>query len=257
MGLRAGEAQPSRAHLLGAARAAAAGSRPADRGWLADVAGTPVNFGFNALAAVTLLADARHAPPAAGIGRLLVDARGLRLDPSSAIRQDNSLQAWPWVDGTFSWVEPTAWCLLLLKKLRGALEPGAAERIGIGEQMLRDRACAEGGWNYGSSNVYGQELFPYVPTTALGLIAMQDRRDDPVVARALGRLRTSFRGESTPIALALTIVALAIHGVSVAEPTAGLVELLNASPDGHALQGLAMSLYALTVSDHGVSAFTV
>ena len=34
------------------------------------------------------------------------------------MRQDGSLQAWSWVDGTFSWVEPTAWCLLLLKKWR-------------------------------------------------------------------------------------------------------------------------------------------
>ncbi len=64
----------------------------------------------------------------------------------------------------------------------------AAERIEIGERMLRDRACGAGGWNYGGSNVYGQELFPYVPTTALGLLAMQDHPGDPIVARALAWL---------------------------------------------------------------------
>ena len=34
--------------------------------------------------------------------------------------------------------------------------------------LLADRACRGGGWNYGNANVLGQDLHPYVPTTAVG-----------------------------------------------------------------------------------------
>ena len=53
--------------------------------------------------------------PAAELQRLadaLVEARGLAIKPSPIQRQDNSLQGWSWIDGTFSWAEPTAWALL-------------------------------------------------------------------------------------------------------------------------------------------------
>ena len=149
---------------------------PREAGWLIDLPGAPANFAFNALAALTMRSHSEGVGAATQIARQLVDVRGLKLEQGREIRQDNSLQAWPWIDGTFSWVEPTTLCLLLFKKLRATFStPATAERISIAERMLTDRACTAGGWNYGGSNVYGQELFPYVPTTALGLLAMQDR----------------------------------------------------------------------------------
>ena len=88
----------------------------------------------------------------------LVAARGLALKPSPVQRQDNALQGWSWIDGTFSWGEPTAWALLALKKCRarGMTAKGAEARIRDGEAILRDRVCVTGGWNYGNSNVFGQ-----------------------------------------------------------------------------------------------------
>ena len=62
---------------------------------------------------------------------------------------------------TFSWVEPTSWCILALKK--AAPDPTAretADRVIEAERMLADRCCLEGGWNYGNSNVLGKELHP-------------------------------------------------------------------------------------------------
>lgn len=113
---------------------------PRHDGWLVDVAGAPVNYGFNALAGLTLATHDTGMASARALARALVDVRGMRLQQAPAFRQDNSLQAWPWIDGTFSWVEPTAWSLLLLKKLGvGQSGQGAAERVQVGEAMLRDR----------------------------------------------------------------------------------------------------------------------
>jgi hypothetical protein len=228
---------------------------PTERQWLVDVPGAPVNFAFNALAALTLLGHPDGASGADHLARLILTVKGRRLDQSAALRQDNSLQAWPWVDGTFSWGEPTSLCLLLVKKLRARLGAEAVERIEVAETMLRDRACRDGGWNYGSSNVYGQELFPYVPTTALGLIALQDRTVDPVVVAALRYLEANYASEATPMALSLSIIALGVHARPVTAVHAVLVERLPKAFDAGSTLGRAMSLYALADASHGDTIF--
>ena len=137
------------------------------------------NWSFHALALATRLglgeaSDADLQP----LADALVAARGLALKPSPVQRQDNSLQGWSWIAGTFSWGEPTAWALLALKKCRarGITAKGADARIRDGEAILRDRVCVTGGWNYGNSNVFGKDLPAYVPTTAIALLALQDCR---------------------------------------------------------------------------------
>src|SRR5262245_25290515 len=122
--------------------------------WLVDATGAPINYAFNALAALTLLQNPDGAALARQVAGRLVTAKGVRLEQTDALRQDNSMQRWPWIDQTFSWVEPTAYCLLLLKKMRqepgGAATPSlkpqasslpaeAGERIQVGERMLLDR----------------------------------------------------------------------------------------------------------------------
>jgi hypothetical protein len=228
---------------------------PTDKQWLSDVAGAPANISFNSLAALSLIDHPSGAPGAVLLARLILGEKGKRLEQSTVFRQDNSLQAWPWVDGTFSWVEPTCWCLLLIKKLRTQLGPEADERIGVAEAMLHDRACSDGGWNYGSSNVYGQELFPYVSTTALGLMAMQDRRADPIVMRAVRRLEAGYAAEVTPMALALTVIALDAHARPSDGPRALLAKRLSEPSADPSTLSRAMSLYALTDSSDGHAAF--
>jgi hypothetical protein len=264
-GYRAGNAsrlEPTCWSLLALARADrravdvdVLGKWPTDQQWLADVPGAPANLSFNALAALTLLGHPNGTSGANLLARLILAAKGRRLDQSAALRQDNSLQAWPWVDGTFSWVEPSSWCLLLVKRLRARLGADGAERIRVAEAMLRDRSCRDGGWNYGSSNVYGQELFPYVPTTAIGLLAMQDQPTDPVVSRALRYLEARYQSEATPIALALTVIALGLHRRPVAAPRAMLAAHLSKSADAGSTVSRAMSLYALTDSKDGETFF--
>ena len=219
---------------------------PRAGGWLVDVPGAPVNYAFNALAAIALRSQPEGRAAARQIANLLVDVRGLKLGQGKEIRQDNSLQAWPWIDATFSWVEPTSLCLLLLKKMRTELPAAAVDRIAIAERMLIDRACSAGGWNYGGSNVYGQELFPYVPTTALGLLAMQDRRQEPIVARALAWIQKETGSEPSAQATALSLIALKTYGVPAIDVERALSRLLETNAGAQNTLGLAAGLYSLT-----------
>lgn len=95
--------------------------------------------------------------------------------------------------------------------------PGAAARIAEAERLLIDRSCPSGGWNYGNGNMLGQSLHPYVPTTALGLLAMKPRTGEPCVARALDFLKSQSLSEPSGMALGLAILALRAFGESVAD----------------------------------------
>jgi hypothetical protein len=218
--------------------------------WLLDVPGAPPNIPFNALAALTLLQEPSAITLAQPIIARLIQAKGLSFRQTAELGQDNSIQAWSWVDGTASWVEPTAWCLLLLKRVRPrSASQEAAERIRVGEQFLFDRVCHEGGWNYGNPEVYGKKLWPYVPTTAMALLAMQDHREHPVVKQSLQQLKKDVASERSIVALALTIVCLRTYGVSTDSLEQTAIEMA-ASADSGNLLGAAMMLYALTDAQH-------
>jgi hypothetical protein len=226
-------------------------------GWFVDLPGAPVNYAFNALGALTLSTHPEGAAHALRIAAQLLDVRGMKFAQGTEIRQDNSLQAWSWIDATFSWVEPTSMCVLLIKKLRAKLpEAAAKDRIDIAERMLIDRACAAGGWNYGGSNVYGQELFPYVPTTALGLLAMQDRAKDPVVQRAVQWLQKEALTEPSAQALALAAIAFSVFRTPVPSVEQALRKHLTDNSET-AVIGLATASYALTRSRNGQTAFAL
>ena len=67
---------------------------------------------------------------------------------------DTMLVGWPWVEGTHSWVEPTAINLLALKHAGRGDHPRAREAV----RLLQDRLLPDGGCNYGNTIVFGQEL---------------------------------------------------------------------------------------------------
>jgi Prenyltransferase and squalene oxidase repeat len=183
-----------------------------ESGLLVENPALPPNVAFNASAAVVMLAE-REQFGDGPIQRLLAALgrqAGQRADQTPHLRQDNSLVAWSWLDGAFSWVEPTAWAVLALKigRRAGLATANADQRIAEAERFLIDRACPDGGWNYGNSNVFGKNLYPYVWTTAITLLALQDKRDWPVVANGLKFLETDWRTESSTISLGLTAICL-------------------------------------------------
>ena len=224
---------------------------PCAEGLLLERHGAAPNYAFHGQAMIALRAlNLEHAAGNRTLLAALQRVKGKAIPASTINRQDNSLQAWSWIDGTFSWVEPTAWCLLALKQWSAA--PGAVgdpTRIVVAEQMLLDRCCAKGGWNYGNSNMLGQELKPFVPTTALALLSLQDRQSLPEVARSVAFLEREATSERSGPALALALMALRAYGRSTAGVRDTLVAQLPTTLDLGKIASAAMALYALSEAD--------
>jgi hypothetical protein len=224
---------------------------------LLEHAGGAPNLAFQGLALITLLH--RGIEHQAG-NRTLIAAiersRGVALDDFRVNRQNNRLQAWSWIDGTFSWVEPTACCLLALKRARIDGFAVDAERIATAEALLYDRCCVTGGWNYGSSNMFGQELPAYVPTTALGLLALQDRRAQPAFISSCAHLEREALSEPSTTALSLALLTLSTLGRRVDHIRSVLEQQLQTTLALGSQHALAMALVALSTDDRH-AAFTL
>ncbi len=240
-------------------------------GWLLESPEWPVNIAFNALTAFTLY---DHPSPASDqiqlANRLLasvIASKGLTAPKTDGTPQDNSLQGWSWIDQTFSWVEPTCWALLALKKSGVARSADAARAAGInfdaartrvsdGERLLADRACRAGGWNFGNAVVMDQDLRPYMPVTALGLLAMQDARGADVVNRALASLEAHWSDELSAVSLGLSRICLGVYDRRAEGVAAQLIaHTENALQFGN-YHGIAVALCALAPPG-GSHAFTL
>ena len=230
-------------------------------GLFADSGGLP-NLAFNGLAAVTLRAFAGVAGDASGrvprLHRSLVRVYGTRHPPSPHQRQDNGLRGWPWTEGTSSWVEPTAWCLLALKRLAPPpMDRATAARTGEAEALLLDRACTGGGWNYGNSNMMGQQLRPYVPTTATVLLALQDRKQLPAVGEGLMFIQRGWKTEPSGPALSLTMLCLSVYGVPCPDVAATLEVTYRETDFLGNVCTAAMAACALLFASGSPSAFKI
>ncbi len=244
-------------------------------GLLVDYPQAPPNFTANGVAACVLahLSAGRENPVLTRLLDGIVSIKGVAfrtglIDAVAAIlnitartpnpQQDNSLQAWPWIPDTFSWVEPTSWCLLALKKTAArAHRDGAEARIREADRLLLNRVCASGGWNYGNAAAFAQDLRPYVPTTAVGLMALQDRPTDPGVTRTVTFLDSARLAEPSAMALGLTAISLRLHGRPVDDVEERLADDVARAERIGNLQTLALALYALSGSRHHMRAFRV
>ncbi len=147
-----------------------------------------------ALVLFTLAELGESADNLAPIARALLALRGRPSDnrgEDDVNDIDGSLIGWPWAEGTFSWVEPTAWACLALRRVGQGEHPRVAE----GRKVLLDRVLETGGVNYGNRRIFGITLEPIPTPTSLALLALQGRTDEPGVQRSLDYLReASLRG---------------------------------------------------------------
>jgi len=111
----------------------------------------------------------------------LLSLRSVTGPKDPRLRQDDTLTGWPWVPGTFGWVEPTAWSLIALS-LSGL---GGHARAEEGARFLLDRQIPSGGWNYGNPALDGKELLPFWDTTGLALVALYGHGDPKRVGASL------------------------------------------------------------------------
>jgi hypothetical protein len=128
--------------------------------------------------------------------------------PYGAIKLNPELIGWSWISNTFSWVEPTCYSLLALKKA-GIRQH---DRITQAEAMLRDRVCVGGGWNVGNPVVWDQALEAFLPHTALVLLALQDNPADSDIEQGLALLRNEENETYSTLSLALMVLCLQQYG---------------------------------------------
>lgn len=137
---------------------------------------------------------------------------------SNINRVNRDLVGWSWVPHSFSWVEPTSYALTALKKVRPSLNAETVnERIQQGEAMIYDRMCKGGGWNYGNSKVLDYALWPYPDTTAVALIALQDRAGDPANQESLQALRKTADEANSGLAASWAAICLSLYGQDAAD----------------------------------------
>ena len=134
------------------------------------------------------------------------------------VHLNEDLIGWSWTPHSFSWVEPTSYFILALKKIKSHLPAKTVhERVEQGELMIYDRMCEGGGWNYGNAAVYDDRLWPYPDITAIALIALQDRRERKENQLSLRALIDMAQNTGSGLALGWTLLCLSIYGQDGAE----------------------------------------
>lgn len=144
----------------------------------------------------------------------LMSCVGHTMAHDSGLGHDTQLAAWPWVEGTHSWIEPTALSVMALKAIGQTQHARTREAV----RLLLDRLLPDGGCNYGNTVVLGQVLRPHLLPTGLALTALAGESDPT------GRVGKSMRfvqGQLSPrtpvMSLAWSVIGLATHGALPAD----------------------------------------
>ena len=125
-------------------------------------------------------------------------------NPDDPVGHDPSIPGWPWIDGTHSWIEPTALSVIALK----AAGHGKHDRVREAIRMMLDRQLPHGGWNYGNTTVYGRELHPMPESTGAALVGVAGQIERETLARSLGYLQGEVDRLRTPISLGWALLGL-------------------------------------------------
>ena len=126
-------------------------------------------------------------------------------NPDDPVGHDPSIPGWPWIDGTHSWIEPTALSVLALK----VAGHGQHDRVRQATEMMLDRQLAHGGWNYGNTTVFGRELHPMPESTGAALAGLVGQAEPGTVARSLDYLQGEVDRLRTPVSLGWVLLGLA------------------------------------------------
>ena len=141
----------------------------------------------------------------------------------SIFAHDPSVPGWSWNDNAFSWVEPTSLGILAL----ASAGQGEHARVDDGVRLLMDRQLPRGGWNYGNTIVYDQELLPQPDNTGIALTALASRVDRKDVQSSLNYLHDKVQNLRSPRSLSWAIIGLGAWGQRPASAPDMILESLD------------------------------
>ena len=173
-----------------------------------------------------------------------------------AVQFNPDKYGWPWFPETVSWVIPTAFSLIALEQSDACcrIEP-VVNRIQLGTEMLRDRACPQGGWNAGNGMVFGSALMPHIDTTAIALLALTEGKD-AAAAQGLNWLRHACADCSSVYSLAWSAIALAVHqDQALNHCVANLYRTLSSTDAIPTIEALSLAAIAIKVAENGTNPF--
>jgi hypothetical protein len=175
--------------------------------------------------------------------RWMLRVRSKTLPRGRAMQHDTSLVAWPWVQGTHAWVEPTAFNVLALKASGHHNHQRTREAV----RMLMDRQLPGGGCNYGNTLVLGRPLRPHLLPTGIAMSALVgEATTDPRIRKSLTLLAKRVSADTPPLSLSWALLGLTMHARRPSEADAWLRQIADRTPPRPArLQTVLMLLAAL------------
>ncbi|MGA9753977.1 MAG: hypothetical protein WBV23_02415 [Desulfobaccales bacterium] len=200
---------PADRALLAGARSRLAAEQFPD-GRVCISADHPEAFWPTALAVFAWHQSPEHRDNQARAAHFLLTSSGKhwRREANSPASHDPNLKGWSWIADTHAWVEPTALAMLALE-LAGY---GNHERVKEGTRLLLDRQLPRGGWNYGNTFVFDQELRPMPLSTGIALNALKDQTSLASIQRSLTYLQSRVVSLTTPRSLGWSLLGLGAWG---------------------------------------------
>ncbi len=136
----------------------------------------------------------------------MLHVQGVSIERGDWSGHDTSLRGWPWVEGTHSWLEPTAINLLALEHTGHGTHARAVEA----GRLLHDRLLPNGGCNYGNTVVFGQQLRAHIQPTGMCLLALSGCSErTPRIEASVGYLQREVGERTTTDSLCYALMGLA------------------------------------------------
>jgi len=131
--------------------------------------------------------------------------------PKEIIGYDTKIIGWSWMANTYSWVEPSALGVIALR----AAGHKDQRRMQDAVALLMDRQLPDGGWNCGSSIIFGQALRPIPANTGMALQALYGFVPEKDVENSIRYLRSCLVRLRTPFTLGWSLLGLGTWAQSV------------------------------------------
>jgi hypothetical protein len=127
----------------------------------------------------------------------------------------------------------------------------------VAKEMLRDRACPQGGWNAGNGIVLGAALAPHIDSTAIALLALADRTDATAL-QAVEWLREASIDCPSIYSLSWTVLASLIYRhANLNRSVVNLYRALSAKSAVSNVEALSLAVIAINAVESDGNPFMV